>query len=66
MKVLERAAILVLAVFWVVAAALADDTKPHLADGSASAGATAAGAPSANDSSAKTATAATGKTARLK
>jgi outer membrane protein OmpA-like peptidoglycan-associated protein len=58
LKVLERAAILALAVFSAVAPALADDTKPHVADGTASAGATAASAPAANDTTAKTATAA--------
>src|SRR5580700_5999182 len=56
LKVLERAAILVMAVFSVVAPALADDTKPHVADGTASAAATAASTPSANDTTAKTAT----------
>jgi outer membrane protein OmpA-like peptidoglycan-associated protein len=62
LKVLERAAILVLTVFLVEAAAFADDTKRRVADGTASAGATAAGAPStpaANDTTGKTATAAT-------
>jgi hypothetical protein len=62
LKVSERAAILVVVVFMVTAAAFADDTKPRVADGSASAGATAAGAsstPAANDTTAKTATAAT-------
>ncbi len=55
MKVLERAAILVVAVFLVVAAAFADDTKPRVADGSASAAATAAGAPFTDNTTAKTA-----------
>jgi outer membrane protein OmpA-like peptidoglycan-associated protein len=59
LKVLERAAILVVAIFLVVAAALADDTKPRVAGGTASAGATAAGAPSTSDTTTKTATAAT-------
>ena len=58
MKLLERAAILVVAVLLVVAAAFADDTKPRVADGTASAGA-APGATSSSDTSAKTATAAT-------
>jgi outer membrane protein OmpA-like peptidoglycan-associated protein len=58
LKLLERAAILVVAVLLVVAAAFADDTKPRVADGTASAGA-APGATSSSDTSAKTATAAT-------
>ena len=58
MKVPERAAILVVAVFLVVAAAVADDTKPRAADGSASAGAkTTASASSPSDATAKTAVA---------
>jgi outer membrane protein OmpA-like peptidoglycan-associated protein len=57
LKVRERAAILVVAVFVVVAAAFASDTKPRVTDGTASAGATAA--PSTSDATAKTATAAT-------
>ncbi len=58
MKVPERAAILLVAVFLVVAAAVADDNKPRAADGSASAGAkTTASASSPSDATAKTAVA---------
>ena len=44
LKVPERAAILFVAVLLVMAAAVADDTKPRAGDGSASAGAKAASA----------------------
>lgn len=56
MKVLERAAILVMAGFFVVTAGFADDTKPRPPDGSASApAATTATASSTDDKSAKNA-----------
>jgi len=55
LKVLERAAILVVVVFLMAAASFADDTKPHATDGSASPAANpTASASSASDTTAKT------------
>ncbi len=54
MKVLERAAILVVAIFLMVAASFADDNKPRVTDGSASPAANAtASTSSASDTTAK-------------
>jgi len=59
LKVLERAAILVVAIFLMAAAGFADDTKPRAADGPASAAANAtASTSSASDSKTKAAAAA--------